>query len=164
MQPRGGFLWKTPAMTITCPDCGKIYPLREQFIGKRVVCNVCDARFIAQRPAPISPTVTKAKSIGIGLLKLAGLVVGFLALCIGIPLLGAADVFMFDGTVGSSVVPVVILLSIPVLYFLPYIIARRRRHPNAEPIGVITLFFGWSLVGWVVALAWSVSSIERGDA
>jgi hypothetical protein len=49
------------------------------------------------------------------------------------------------------------LLLIGSLYFLPYIVARCRHHSNAESIGVVNLFLGWTFIGWVVALAWSVA-------
>lgn len=44
------------------------------------------------------------------------------------------------------------------IYLLPTIIASNRSHPNVAPIAVINIFLGWTLLGWVVALAWSVSS------
>lgn len=47
-----------------------------------------------------------------------------------------------------------------VWYILPTLIARNRRHPNLVPIFVVNLFLGFSLVGWVVALAWSLMAIE----
>jgi Superinfection immunity protein len=46
------------------------------------------------------------------------------------------------------------------LYFLPFIIAASRRHPQSAPIFIINFFFGWTFIGWVVALAWSVSTIR----
>lgn len=44
------------------------------------------------------------------------------------------------------------------LYFLPVIIAYNRNHNNLIPIFIIDLFFGWTLLGWVICLAWSTSS------
>jgi hypothetical protein len=46
------------------------------------------------------------------------------------------------------------------LYLLPTWVAAVRGHPNAAPIAVINVLLGWSLVGWAVALAWSVSYID----
>jgi RsiW-degrading membrane proteinase PrsW (M82 family) len=48
-----------------------------------------------------------------------------------------------------------------VVYFLPSIIAELRKHPQGMPILVVNLFFGWTLIGWVVALAWSFSAQKR---
>jgi hypothetical protein len=41
-------------------------------------------------------------------------------------------------------------------YFIPTIIAEGRRHHNKAAILVVNLFFGWTLLGWVICLAWSL--------
>jgi T4 superinfection immunity protein len=41
------------------------------------------------------------------------------------------------------------------LLFLPTLVARFRRHPNAFPIFLVNLFFGWTFVGWLIALVWA---------
>ncbi|MEV1008489.1 superinfection immunity protein [Streptomyces sp. NPDC049881] len=46
------------------------------------------------------------------------------------------------------------------LYFLPTFIAFVRRVRNAGSVLVVDLFLGWTLVGWVVALAMAVRSSE----
>ncbi|MDA8116310.1 MAG: superinfection immunity protein [Actinomycetota bacterium] len=45
-----------------------------------------------------------------------------------------------------------------VLYFVPTIIALVRKVPNSVSVLVVNLFLGWSLIGWVVALAMAVRS------
>jgi hypothetical protein len=47
------------------------------------------------------------------------------------------------------------------MYFLPSIIAELWKHPQGMPILVVNLFFGRTLIGWVVALAWSFSAQKR---
>lgn len=42
-------------------------------------------------------------------------------------------------------------------YFLPTLIASARSHCNTSSILVLNFFLGWSIVGWVAALAWSVA-------
>lgn len=42
-----------------------------------------------------------------------------------------------------------------VIYFLPTIIASKKSVGNS--VLVINLFLGWTLIGWVVALAMAVS-------
>ncbi len=51
-----------------------------------------------------------------------------------------------------------LLLFLLGLYFLPGIIAGVRKHPNAVGIWLLTLFLGWTFIGWVVALVWAFSS------
>lgn len=46
-------------------------------------------------------------------------------------------------------------------YLAPLGIALLRGHPNTAPVAVVNLFLGWTLVGWVVALAWALSATER---
>lgn len=51
-----------------------------------------------------------------------------------------------------------------ILYFAPTITALRRGHPNSTGIIIVDLFLGWTLVGWVVAFAWSHSAIAGKQA
>jgi hypothetical protein len=47
------------------------------------------------------------------------------------------------------------------LYFLPTLIAANRNHPNVLPIFVLNTTLGWTLWGYVAALAWSVCSVRQ---
>ena len=51
----------------------------------------------------------------------------------------------------------VILLIFLGAYLAPSIIAVARKHHQLAPIIVINIFLGWTVIGWVVALAMSVS-------
>ncbi|MFP5318673.1 MAG: superinfection immunity protein [Acidimicrobiia bacterium] len=44
------------------------------------------------------------------------------------------------------------------LYFIPLIVALVRKVPNVGSVGVINFFLGWTLIGWVVALAMAARS------
>ena len=57
----------------------------------------------------------------------------------------------------------VFLAAMGAIYLLPTIIGVERKHPSAGGIFVINLFFGWTLLGWVIALAWSVSGIPANS-
>lgn len=46
-------------------------------------------------------------------------------------------------------------------YFPPTIVAWLRQHPNRVSILLLNLFLGWTVIGWIVALVWSASSIKR---
>ncbi len=41
--------------------------------------------------------------------------------------------------------------------FLPAIIAYKRKHQNAGPVFLVTLCLGWTIVGWIAALIWSLT-------
>jgi len=48
-----------------------------------------------------------------------------------------------------------VLITLVILYFLPGLIAARRKHRNATAIGVCNLLFGWTFIGWGIALIWA---------
>lgn len=54
-----------------------------------------------------------------------------------------------------------LVVALLCLYLLPYLIACKRRHPNHRPILVINLGLGWSVVGWILCLAWAVCDLQR---
>ena len=48
------------------------------------------------------------------------------------------------------------------IYFLPIFVAYLREHRNTASIAIVNLFLGWTLTGWVVALAWAFSAGDKG--
>lgn len=47
-------------------------------------------------------------------------------------------------------------LLFTLVYFLPTAVAVNAGHPEFHAIFVLNLFFGWTVVGWVVALGWAL--------
>lgn len=45
-----------------------------------------------------------------------------------------------------------------VMYFLPSIIAFARSKRDSTSILVLNLLLGWTAIGWVIALIWSVKT------
>lgn len=45
-----------------------------------------------------------------------------------------------------------------IAYFIPTIVAIGRKHASAGGIIVLNVLLGWSVIGWIVALAWAFSS------
>ncbi|MFZ5749392.1 MAG: superinfection immunity protein [Pseudomonadota bacterium] len=43
-----------------------------------------------------------------------------------------------------------------ILYFLPSFVAFNRGKRNAAAIFILNLFAGWTFIGWVGALIWSL--------
>lgn len=56
----------------------------------------------------------------------------------------------------QEVMIIVILLAI-CFYFLPTFIAYKRNKKNKIAIFALDLCLGWTLVGWVIALVWSLT-------
>ena len=52
------------------------------------------------------------------------------------------------------------LMLAAVIYFLPSIVARHRRHRNLEAIKFVNFFLGWTLIGWVGVFAWALLNQE----
>ncbi|MBJ3784102.1 superinfection immunity protein [Devosia sediminis] len=52
-------------------------------------------------------------------------------------------------------------VALIVLYFVPSIIAFRRRHRNRWAIFALNLVLGWSFLGWVASLIWAC--VAGGD-
>jgi Zn-dependent protease with chaperone function len=53
------------------------------------------------------------------------------------------------------------LLILGGIYFLPALIAAGRKVPSAGSVFVVNLFLGWTLIGWVVALAMAVRTVPQ---
>ena len=59
----------------------------------------------------------------------------------------------------------VLLLFIVVLaYFIPTWIANSRKHHNGDAIFATNLLLGWTFLGWVVALIWSLTAVNPESA
>lgn len=52
----------------------------------------------------------------------------------------------------------VLFMMAVVLYFIPCWVAIARRHRSQLAIGMLTLFLGWTGLGWIVALVWSCTA------
>lgn len=64
--------------------------------------------------------------------------------------------------IGLSALWLVLSLAIYGVYYLPGWIAVSRGHPQALPLVVINLGLGWTVIGWIGALAWSLMSVREG--
>lgn len=84
--------------------------------------------------------------------------IGVLALLVILLFVAAGLVDEVEGIVGGVLglgVGIALLLGAAALYFIPAYLARKKR--NASTVLVINIFFGWTFVGWVIALAMAVS-------
>lgn len=44
------------------------------------------------------------------------------------------------------------------LYFLPVILAKNGGHKHTTAIGALNLLLGWTILGWIGALIWALTS------
>src|SRR4051794_8553037 len=58
-----------------------------------------------------------------------------------------------EGTVGIWIAVVCFLL-----YLIPNLIAAGRKSKRTAGVFVVNFFLGWTLLGWVLALAWAAGS------
>jgi hypothetical protein len=56
----------------------------------------------------------------------------------------------------------VVVIFVVAMYFLPTILAAARKHPSTGAVAVINFFFGWTVIGWILALAKAAGNAGRG--
>lgn len=61
---------------------------------------------------------------------------------------------IFEGMIGGTVIMLVLMF----VYLVPTFIAGARHTQNRIAILNLNLLLGWTLIGWLVALVWSMSS------
>lgn len=56
---------------------------------------------------------------------------------------------------------VALIILAVLFYFLPALIADRRKAGQSTAIGWVNLLFGWTILGWIAALVWAVSDAPK---
>ncbi|MDD4183071.1 MAG: superinfection immunity protein [Candidatus Omnitrophica bacterium] len=56
-----------------------------------------------------------------------------------------------------TIAELLLITLVLVIYFLPTLIAFLRQHKNSLAIFLLNLFLGWTVIGWVSSLVWSVA-------
>ena len=51
-----------------------------------------------------------------------------------------------------------IVFGLWAVYFAPVWVAYQRRHPRRLAILLLNTALGWTVIGWIVALAWAAKS------
>ena len=52
-------------------------------------------------------------------------------------------------------------LIMALLYFLPALVGYARRHRSSHAILALTALLGWTGIGWIVGLCWSLTGNTR---
>lgn len=74
-----------------------------------------------------------------------------------------------DEAAGNKTLIIMIVLWATIgllLYFVPTIVAFAKGHLNKTAVLLLNLFLGWTFIGWVIALVWSVkkTAISAGKS
>jgi len=51
---------------------------------------------------------------------------------------------------------VIVIMILILIYFIPSVVADYKKNLNSTAIFIVNLFFGWTIVGWVIALTMAV--------
>ncbi len=54
-----------------------------------------------------------------------------------------------------------LLVFLAIVYVAPIFFAFGRQHQNAGAITALTLLAGWTFIGWMIALIWSLTATKR---
>jgi hypothetical protein len=65
---------------------------------------------------------------------------------------------------GNPALGVVLILIGIVLYWVPTLVAGTRHVRNLGSVIAINLLTGWTIVGWIVALAMALRTVDRVPA
>ena len=68
-----------------------------------------------------------------------------------------ADVSFTGLGMGADIVVIV------VGYFIPVIVAGVRGHRQVVAIAALNLLLGWTVLGWIIALVWSLTAPPGKD-
>ncbi len=63
----------------------------------------------------------------------------------------------------SSVFVFVVVIAALIIFFIPTIVAFRRRHPNRWPILLVNAMFGGTGLGWFGALIWASNAVHKSE-
>jgi len=66
---------------------------------------------------------------------------------------------ILDAILGSTPFITVVVICLGV-YLIPTIIAFARKVPSTLSVAVLNIFLGWSIIGFVVALVWSLKNYD----
>ena len=54
-----------------------------------------------------------------------------------------------------------LFMGMVTIYLIPSIIAMKREHSNLPAIVTLNLLFGWTFLGWGIALIWSFTDNKQ---
>jgi predicted RNA-binding Zn-ribbon protein involved in translation (DUF1610 family) len=140
-----------PPWTRQCPYCA------EEIKIDAKKCRYC-GEFIESDESPLLPVSTGGKVQ----LKWIGWAVFVVLTAVGLVMIPDISEWNLNlGSIGAALIAILVLVIVLLIYLLPTAVAMSRHHPNTVPIFLVNSLIGWTLVGYVVALAWSFMAIEQ---
>lgn len=88
-------------------------------------------------------------------MRLYAVIIGALAIVLSIAVLTISTSYGFPSIIATM------WALLAFLYPVPAIVAFAREHHNAIATALLNLLLGWTFLGWVAALVWSVMSKQR---
>ena len=61
----------------------------------------------------------------------------------------------------ENIQALVMLAFLAIIYLIPYLIAASRKHHQNAAIFALNLLLGWTGLGWIAALVWSLTSVQQ---
>ena len=144
-----------------CPGCGAQMPVLMSY------CTKCGEPIAAQTMSSSSPLPNDVnrqslnESPSTSLFK--GIYPPYVIIGVFVFLLVVAMINDESGLLTRGVGSILLFIGAVLLYFLPSLIADRRKHHNKWPIFLVNLLLGWSALGWVAALVWSVMAVKPNN-
>lgn len=65
------------------------------------------------------------------------------------------------GDAGATIAGIIGIIGAIVVYWVPAVTAWVRHVPNKGSVFVVNLFLGWTVIGWIVALAMAMRDPAR---
>lgn len=116
---------------------------------------------LLHREAPAQPSVRKPWGVILALCCVLLLPICFVSVAI----LGGRDGSVLPGDLARGAIGAALAMCLLgaslVVFFLPAIVAARREHHQSSAIAALNLLLGWTFVGWVVALVWSLTAVRK---
>jgi cell division protein FtsW (lipid II flippase) len=53
-------------------------------------------------------------------------------------------------------IAVILLILVGIVYFFPSLIVNAYHPEHEKEIKKLNLFFGWTIIGWILALVWAI--------
>lgn len=65
------------------------------------------------------------------------------------------DIVIFPFIVIALLIGIPLCLLSTYVYFLPYLIANKKNHPQTRAIYILNIFAAWTIIAWIIALVWA---------